>query len=341
VSPPLHRRTAVVTGITGQDGSYLAELLLAKGYAVHGLTRRVSSAATTRIDHLLADPEEGGPGLVLHEGDLTDTSRLVSLLSTVAPDEIYHLGGQSDVAASFAQPESTGDSTGLGTVRLLEAVRLIDLDVRVFHAASAQMFGSSRPPHHEDSPFQPRSPHALAKVTGYWATRMAREVHGTHAVNGILFNHESPRRGESFVTRRIARAAAGVALGRRCHVMLGNLDAVRDWGFAPEYVEGMWAMLQADEPADLVLATGTAYTVEDFARLCFAHVGLDWTRHVRFDERQLRPAEVDTLVGDPSRAARELGWRPRTFVPELARIMVDAELALVEGPVSGLTSLAG
>ncbi|HEY2224255.1 GDP-mannose 4,6-dehydratase [Actinomycetospora sp.] len=335
------QRTAVITGITGQDGSYLAELLLAKGYEVHGLARRVSSGATARIDHLLADPDEGLPGVVLHEGDLTDASRLVSLLSTVAPDEIYHLGGQSDVAASFAQPESTGDSTGLGTIRLLEAVRMIDLDVRVLHAASAQMFGSTPPPQHEDSPFHPRSPYALAKVTAYWATRSAREIHGTHAVNAILFNHESPRRGETFVTRRIARAAAGVALGRRRTVTLGNLDAVRDWGFAPEYVEGMWAMLQGDEPVDHVLATGTAYTVEDFARLCFAHVGLDWTRHVRFDERRLRPGEVDTLVGDPSRAVRELGWRPRTFVTELARIMVDAELSTIEGPVSGLTSLAG
>ncbi|MCD2196056.1 GDP-mannose 4,6-dehydratase [Actinomycetospora endophytica] len=341
MSSPLHPRTAVITGITGQDGSYLAELLVAKGYEVHGLTRRVSSGATARIDHLLADPDEGRPGLVLHEGDLTDSSRLVSLLSTLAPDEIYHLGGQSDVAASFTQPEATADATGLGTIRLLEAVRMIDLDVRVFHAASAQMFGPTAPPQHEDSPFHPRSPHALAKVTGYWATRAAREVYGTHAVNGILFNHESPRRAGTFVTRRIARAAAGVALGQRRTVTLGNLDAVRDWGFAPEYVEGMWAMLQADEPADLVLATGTAYTVEDFARLCFAHVGLDWTRHVRFDERLVRPAEVDRLVGDPSKAARELGWRPRTFVPELARIMVDAELSALEGPVSGLTSLAG
>ena len=341
MTSPLHPRAAVITGITGQDGSYLAELLLAKGYEVHGLTRRVSSGTTVRIDHLLADPDEGRRGVVLHEGDLTDSSRLVSLLSTDAPDEIYHLGGQSDVAASFSQPEATNDSTGLGTVRLLEAVRMIDLDVRVFHAASAQMFGATPSPQYEDGPLRPRSPYALAKLTAYWATRTAREVHGVHAVNGILFNHESPRRGETFVTRRLARAAAGVALGHRRTVTVGNLDAVRDWGFAPEYVEGMWAMLQTDEPIDHVLATGTAYSVEDFARLCFGHVGLDWTRHVRFDAARLRPAEVDALVGDPSGAISEFGWRPRTFAPELARIMVDAELSALEGPVSGLTSLAG
>jgi GDPmannose 4,6-dehydratase len=335
------RPTALVTGVTGQDGSYLAELLLTKGYEVHGLARRVSAGATTHVDHLLADPYEGRGGLVLHEGDLTDASRLVSLLSTIAPDEVYHLGAQSDVAASFMQPEVAADVTGLGTIRLLEAIRLIDLDVRFFHAASAQMFGDTPPPQHEDSPLRPRSPHALAKVTAYWAVRAAREIHGLHAVNGILFNHESPRRGETFVTRRIARAAAGIALGRGRQVTLGNLDAVRDWGFAPEYVEGMWAMLQGDEPVDQVLATGTAHTVEDVARACFAHVGLDWTRHVRFDERLVRPAEVDVLVGDPSRAARELGWRPRTFVPELARILVDAELSVLDGPVSGMTPLAG
>jgi GDPmannose 4,6-dehydratase len=341
VSTPLHPRTALITGVTGQDGSYLAELLLAKGYEVHGTTRRVAAAASTPVDRILADPYEGRPGLVLHEADLTDSSRLVALLSEIAPDEVYHLAAQSDVAASFAQPEAAADVTGLGTIRLLEAVRLIDLETRVFHAASAQMFGDAPPPQHEDSPLRPRSPHALAKVTGYWAVRAHRETYGTHAVNGILFNHESPRRGEAFVTRRIARAAAGIALGRARHVTLGNLDAVRDWGFAPEYVEGMWAMLQADEPADHVLATGTAHTVEDFAKACFSHVGLDWTRHVRFDERLLRPAEVAALVGDPSRAARELGWRPRTLVPELARILVDAELSALAGPVSGMTSLAG
>jgi GDPmannose 4,6-dehydratase len=341
VSIPLHPRTALVTGVTGQDGSYLAELLLAKGYEVHGLARRVSSAATAHVAHVLADPDEGRAGLVLHEGDVTDSTRLVALLSEIAPDEVYHLAAQTDVAASFRQPEAAADVTGLGTVRLLEAVRMIGLDVRVFHAASAQVFGDTPPPQDADSPLRPRSPHALAKATAYWAVRAHRETHGTHAVNGILFNHESPRRGETFVTRRIARAAARIALGHGRTVTLGNLDAVRDWGFAPEYVEGMWAMLQGDEPRDHVLATGTAHTVEDVARACFAHVGLDWTRHVRFDERLVRPAEVDALVGDPTPAARELGWRPRTFLPELARILVDAELSALAGPASGVTSLAG
>jgi GDPmannose 4,6-dehydratase len=334
-SPLRNPRTALVTGITGQDGSYLAELLLAKGYEVHGLTRRTSSGATTRVGHLLPGPDdEGRPRLVLHEGDLTDGSRLVSLLSSIVPDEVYHLGAQSDVGASFDAPESATDVTGLGTIRLLEAIRCIDLDVRFFHAASAQMFGATPPPQDEDSPLRPRSPHALAKAAGYWAVRTYREAYGLHAVNGILFNHESPRRGEGFVTRRLARAAARIALGRGQHVTLGTLDAVRDWGFAPEYVEGMWTMLQGEEPGDYVLATGTAHTVEDLAKACFSHVGLDWTRYVRHDERLLRPAEVDALVGDPSAAARDLGWRARTFLPEIARILVDAELSALGGDLA-------
>ena len=331
MSQPTDSRTAFVTGITGQDGSYLAELLLAKGYEVHGLIRRASTFNTHRIDHLYRDPHEEGR-LHLHYGDLTDSSRLVSLLSEIAPDEVYHLAAQSHVRVSFDEPEFTGNTTGLGTIRLLEAIRMIGLEVRFYQASSSEMFGSTPPPQSEDTPFHPRSPYGVAKLYGYWATRNYREAYGMYAVNGILFNHESPRRGETFVTRKIARAAARIALGQESQVYLGNLDAVRDWGFAPEYVEGMWAMLQADEPSDYVLATGTAYTVEDFARLCFAHVGLDWTRHVRFDERYLRPTEVDSLIGDPSKAANELGWRPRTLTPELARIMVDAELSGLRGP---------
>ncbi|MCD2187728.1 GDP-mannose 4,6-dehydratase [Actinomycetospora soli] len=334
-------KTAFITGITGQDGSYLAEFLLAKGYQVHGLIRRASTFNTHRIDHLYRDPHEPGARLHLHYGDLTDSSRLVSLLSEIAPDEVYHLAAQSHVRVSFDEPEFTANTTGVGTVRLLEAIRMIGLDVRFYQASSSEMFGATPPPQHEETPFHPRSPYGVSKVFGYWTTRNYREAYGLFAVNGILFNHESPRRGETFVTRKIARAAARIALGLEQHVYLGNLDAVRDWGFAPEYVEGMWAMLQADEPADYVLATGTAYTVEDFARLTFAHVGLDWTRHVRFDDRYLRPTEVDALIGDPSKAARELGWRPRTFTPELARIMVDAELSQLQGPAAEVAPFPG
>ena len=331
MTPAPPDRTALITGITGQDGSYLAELLLAKGYEVHGLIRRTSTFSTERLDHLYVDPHESDARLFLHYGDLTDSSRLVSLLSRIVPDEIYHLGAQSHVRVSFDEPELTGNVTGLGTLRLLEAIRMCELDCRFFDAASAEMFGATPPPQDEDTPFQPSSPHGVAKLFSYWTTRNYREAHDLFAVNGILFNHESPRRGETFVTRKIAKAAARIADGRERHVHLGNLDAVRDWGYAPEYVEGMWRMLQADTPADYVLATGTAYSVEDFARLCFAHVGLDWTDHVRFDERYLRPTEADALIGDPGRAGRELGWRPRTFVPELARILVDAEVAAISG----------
>ena len=346
---PTAGRCALITGITGQDGSYLAELLLAKGYEVHGVLRRGSTCSTGRIDHLLVDHPGGdhpggdhadvdhpggGARLVLHHADLADSSRLVALLSTIVPDEIYHLGAQSHVGLSFDEPESTGDVTGIATMRLLEAVRICGLETRFYQASSAALFGATPPPQDEATAFHPRSPHGVAKLYAYWAARNYREAHGMFAVNGILFNHESPRRGASFVTRKIARAAARIAEGRERHVHLGNLDAVRDWGYAPEYVEGMWRMLQTDEPGDYVLATGTAHTVEDFARLAFGHVGLDWTEHVRFDERHLRPAEVDALIGDPSKAARELDWRPQTFAPELARILVDSELAALAAPAA-------
>lgn len=316
---------ALITGITGQDGSYLAELLLAKGYEVHGLIRRASTFNTSRIDHLYQDPHEPDARLFLHYGDLTDASRLVTLIEKIHPREIYHLAAQSHVRVSFDEPEFTGNTTGMGTTRLLEAIRMVGLDCRFYQASSSEMFGASPPPQNEYTPFHPRSPYGAAKVYSYWITRNYREAHGIYAVNGILFNHESPRRGPTFVTRKIARAAARISAGLQEHLHLGNLDAVRDWGYAPEYVEGMWRMLQADQPGDYVLATGTAYTVRDFARFCFDHVNLDWRQHVLFDRSYLRPSEVDALVGDPGKAHDELGWTPRVTAPELARIMVDAE----------------
>jgi GDPmannose 4,6-dehydratase len=327
-------RTALITGITGQDGSYLAELLLAKGYQVHGLIRRASTFNTARIDHLYQDEHESEESrLVLHYGDLGDSSRLVTLLARIAPDEIYHLGAQSHVRVSFDEPEFTGDTTGLGTIRLLEAVRMVGLQTRFYQASSSEMFGATPPPQCETTPFHPRSPYGVAKLYGYWAARNYREAYGVYAVNGILFNHESPRRGETFVTRKISRAVARIAAGKQEHLYLGNLDAVRDWGYAPDYVEGMWRMLQAPEPADYVLATGTAYTVRDFVDLTFAHAGLDPDRHLRFDDRYLRPSEVDALIGDASKAESLLGWRPQVLVPELTRLMFDAEVALLEPTV--------
>jgi GDPmannose 4,6-dehydratase len=325
---PAAEKRALITGITGQDGSYLAELLLSKGYQVHGLIRRASTFNTGRIDHLYQDPHDPGARLFLHYGDLTDSSRLVTLIEKIHPDEVYHLAAQSHVRVSFDEPEFTGNTTGVGTTRLLEAIRMVGVNCRFYQASSSEMFGATPPPQSEDTPFYPRSPYGAAKVYGYWIARNYREGHGLYSVNGILFNHESPRRGETFVTRKIARAAARIALGTEKSVYLGNLDAVRDWGYAPEYVEGMWRMLQVDEPTDYVLATGTAYTVRDFARFCFEHVGLDWTDHVRFDESYLRPTEVDALIGDASKAEQLLGWKPKVLPPELAKIMVDAELEL-------------
>ncbi|MFP5023365.1 GDP-mannose 4,6-dehydratase [Pseudonocardia phyllosphaerae] len=319
-------RRALITGITGQDGSYLAELLLAKGYQVHGLIRRASTFNTGRIEHLYQDPHDPDARLFLHYGDLTDSSRLVTLIEKIHPDEVYHLAAQSHVRVSFDEPEYTGNTTGVGTTRLLEAIRMVGVDCRFYQASSSEMFGATPPPQSEDTPFYPRSPYGAAKVYGYWIARNYREAHNLFAVNGILFNHESPRRGETFVTRKIARAAARIALGIDRNVYLGNLDAVRDWGYAPEYVEGMWRMLQADEPTDYVLATGTAYTVRDFVRFCFEHVNLDWEDHVRFDESYLRPTEVDSLIGDASKAHELLDWKAQTLPPELAKIMTQAEL---------------
>jgi len=320
-------KRALVTGITGQDGSYLAELLLEKGYEVHGLIRRASTFNTSRIDHLYRDPHDEGARLFLHYGDLSDGTRLVTLLHGIQPDEIYHLGAQSHVRVSFDEPEHTGDTTGLGTTRLLEALRISELPARFYQASSSEMFGATPPPQDEDTIFHPRSPYAAAKVYAYWMTRNYRDAYGLFAVNGILFNHESPRRGETFVTRKITRAVARIAAGIQDELFLGNLDARRDWGYAPEFVEGMWRMLQADEPADYVLATGTSYSVRDFVELSFEHAGLDWEKHVRLDPRYLRPTEVDDLIGDASRARAKLGWEAKVHTPELVRIMVDADRA--------------
>jgi len=319
-------KRALITGITGQDGSYLAELLLEKGYEVHGIIRRASTFNTHRIDHLYVDPHDPEAKLFLHYGDLTDGSRLTTLLSRVQPDEVYHLGAQSHVRVSFDEPEYTGQTTGLGTVRLLEAIRETGLPVRFYQASSSEMFGATPPPQSEETPFWPRSPYGAAKVYSYWMARNYREAYGMFAVNGILFNHESPRRGETFVSRKISMAVARIKLGLQEHLYLGNLDAVRDWGYAKEYVEGMWRMLQADEPTDYVLATGTAYTVRDFVQFAFEHAGLDYEKHIRFDERYVRPSEVDALVGDASKAQSLLGWKANTHTPELARLMVDADL---------------
>jgi GDPmannose 4,6-dehydratase len=320
-------KRALITGITGQDGSYLAELLLAKDYEVHGIIRRASTFNTSRLEHLYVDPHEPGARLFMHYGDLSDSTRLITLLSRIQPDEVYHLAAQSHVRVSFDEPDHTGLTTGLGTTRLLEAIRASGLSTRFYQASSSEMYGSAPAPQNESTPFHPRSPYAAAKLYGYWMARNYRDAYGMFTVNGIMFNHESPRRGETFVTRKITRAVAAIAAGEQELLYLGNLDAVRDWGYAPEYVEAMWRMLQTDEPDDFVVATGTPYRVRDFVRFAFEHAGLDWERHVRFDERYLRPAEVDTLVGDASKARRALGWQPHVLAPELARLMVDADRA--------------
>lgn len=328
-------KRAFITGITGQDGSYLAELLLKKGYEVHGLIRRASTFNTGRIDHLYRDPHDPKAKLFLHYGDLSDGARLVSLLSELKPDEVYNLGAQSHVRVSFDEPEHTGDTTGIGSTRMLEAVRVSGIHTRFYQASSSEMFGATPPPQDEDTPFYPRSPYGAAKVYSYWITRNYREAYGMFAVNGILFNHESPRRGETFVTRKITRAIAEINAGRQEHLYLGNLDAIRDWGYAAEYVEGMWRMLQADQPDDFVLATGVKYTVREFLETAFSHAGLNWEDHVRFDERYLRPTEVDALIGDASKAKRVLGWEPTVDAGQLARIMVEADIEALGQPGTG------
>lgn len=322
-------KRALITGITGQDGSYLAEFLLAKGYEVHGLIRRASTFNTARIDHLYVDPHQPDARLFLHYGDLSDGARLVTLMAGINPDEVYNLAAQSHVRVSFDEPEHTADTTGTGTIRLLEAVRLSGIDTRFYQASSSELFGATPPPQNEQSPFYPRSPYAAAKLYSYWITKNYREAYGLFAVNGILFNHESPRRGETFVTRKITRAVARISAGTQKDLYLGNLDAVRDWGYAAEYVEGMWRMLQVDEPEDFVLATGIGRTIKDFLHAAFSHVGLDWEDHVRFDERYLRPTEVDALIGNAEKARQKLGWTPTVDSMELARLMVDADIELL------------
>lgn len=318
---------ALVTGVTGQDGSYLAELLLAKGYEVWGLVRRASTFNTARVEGILRDPHDPRPGLRLRHGDLCDGAGLAAILADLRPDEVYNLGAQSHVRVSFDQPVYTADVVALGALRLLEAVRSACPAARVYQASSSEMFGASPPPQSELTPFRPRSPYACAKVFAFNATVLYREAYGLHASNGILFNHESERRGATFVTRKIARAAARIAAGLDEAVWLGNLDARRDWGYAPEYMEAAWRMLQQDEPGDHVVATGETHSVREFAQLAFALLGLDWRERVRHDPRYDRPAEVDALCGDASRARERLGWEATTRFAELTRIMVEAEVA--------------
>jgi GDPmannose 4,6-dehydratase len=323
-------KRALITGITGQDGSYMAELLLGKGYEVHGVIRRASTFNTSRIDHLYVDPHSPDARLFLHYGDLSDGVRLVTLLADIDPDEVYNLAAQSHVRVSFDEPQHTADTTGTGTIRMLEAVRLSGIKTRFYQASTSELYGATPPPQDEETPFYPRSPYAAAKLYSYWITKNYREAYGLFAANGILFNHESPRRGETFVTRKITRAVAAIKAGRQDYLYMGNLDAVRDWGYAAEYVEGMWRMLQVDEPEDYVLATGVGITVREFLQIAFEHAGLNWEDHVRFDERYLRPTEVPSLIGDASKARTQLGWVPRIHGPELARLMVDADVEALE-----------
>ena len=325
-------KKALITGITGQDGSYLADLLVAKGYEVHGIIRRASTFNTARIDHLYQDPHVNGVRLFLHYGDLADSVNLTKLLYQLQPDEVYNLGAQSHVRVSFDIPEYTADVTGVGTIRILEAIRESGVKPRFYQASSSEMYGKVQEvPQTETTPFWPRSPYGCAKVFGYWATVNYRESYGLFASNGILFNHESPRRGETFVTRKISRAVAAIKLGLQKELYLGNMDAKRDWGYAPEYVEGMWRMLQADEPDDYVLATNETHTVKEFVQEAFGHVGLEWEKYIKYDARYERPAEVDLLIGDPAKAKRQLGWEPKVRFKELVQIMVDADLEMLEG----------
>lgn len=328
-------KRALITGVTGQDGSYLAELLLAKGYEVHGLIRRASSFNTHRLDPIYRDPHEVGVHFFMHYGDLSDSGSLVNLIRELEPDEIYHLGAQTHVMVSFEIPEYTADATGMGTVRILEAIRASGVDTRFYQASSSEMFGSSPPPQSETTPFHPRSPYAASKVFAYWMAVNYREAHGLFAANGILHNHESPRRGETFVTRKITRAVARIKAGIQDHLYIGNPDARRDWGYAPEYVEAMWMMMQHDEPLDLVIATGEAHTVREFYELAFAHAGMEAGRYVRQDPRYFRPAEVDYLCGDASRAKEVLGWEARTGFQDLVRLMVDADMRQLDDELSG------
>ena len=326
-------KRAFITGITGQDGSYLTELLLSKGYEVHGLIRRASTFNTVRIDHLYQDPHVNGVKLFLHYGDMADSSNLGRLIYEIKPDEVYNLAAQSHVRVSFDSPEFTGDVDAMGTMRLLEAIRLTGRakDTKFYQASTSELFGLVQEvPQRETTPFYPRSPYAVAKLYSYWAVRNYREAYGMFAANGILFNHESPRRGETFVTRKITRAVGRIKAGLQDRLYMGNIDALRDWGYAVDYVEGMWRILQHDKPDDFVLATGEMHSVREFLAEAFGAVGLDWETYVEYDARYARPTEVDQLLGDASKAKRELGWEPKVRFKELVRIMVESDVALAE-----------
>jgi GDPmannose 4,6-dehydratase len=332
----MSKKKALITGITGQDGSYLAELLLEKDYEVHGIVRRASTFNRHRLDAVWSDPQLVETHIFLHFGDLTDSASMSRLLLTIQPDEVYNLGAQSHVRVSFDNPEYTMDTNATGVVRLLEAIRGSGLKTKFYQASSSEMFGNVREvPQTELTPFYPRSPYAVSKVAAYWATVNYRESFGLYTVNGILFNHESPRRGESFVTRKVTRAVAHILAGLQNKLYLGNLDAKRDWGYAKEYVEAMWLMLQQDQPQDYVVATGETHSVEEFLVEAFGYVGLDWKKYVAHDPRYLRPAEVDLLIGDYSKARRELGWKPTTTFKALVRLMVDADIALLKAHKEG------
>lgn len=330
-------KIALITGITGQDGSYLAELLLEKGYEVHGIVRRASSINTSRIDHIYQDPHDPNPKLFLHYGDLADSSALFNLINTIRPDEVYNLAAQSHVRVSFDVPEYTGDVVAIGTTRLLEAIRRSGLkDTKFYQASSSEMYGKVQAvPQTEDTPFYPRSPYAVAKLYSHWITKNYRESFDMFACSGILFNHESPRRGETFVTRKITRAVAHIKHGLQDKLYLGNLDSKRDWGYAKEYVEAMWLMLQQDKPDDYVIATNETHTVREFVEEAFRHAGLNWEDYVETDPRYFRPAEVDLLIGDPAKATKELKWKPKTTFSELVKIMVDADMQELEQKLSG------
>jgi len=322
----MSKKVAFITGITGQDGSYLAELLLSKGYEVHGLIRRASTFNTSRIDHIYQDPHDPNPKLTLHYGDLLDGVGLTNLIREIEPTEIYNLAAQSHVMVSFTMPQYTAQVDAVGTVAILEAIRATKRDIRFYQASTSELYGSTPPPQNEESPFRPRSPYASAKLMAYWSTVNYREAFGIHATNGILFNHESPRRGETFVTRKITRAVAAIKAGKQKKLYLGNLEAIRDWGYAKEYVESMWLMLQQPKSSDFVVATGVGATVKDFAEKAFTHAGLEWEKYVEIDQKYARPTEVDALIGDPSKAKRELGWSATTHWQDLAKLMVDADL---------------
>ncbi|MEN4011900.1 MAG: GDP-mannose 4,6-dehydratase [Chloroflexota bacterium] len=330
-------KKALITGITGQDGSYLAELLLSKGYEVHGIIRRASTFNTRRLDHIYRDPHPNGGEvqLFLHYGDISVAETISNIIYNVRPDEVYHLAAQSHVRVSFDMPEYTGDVTGLGAIRILEAIRKSGFEERFYQASSSEMFGAAKPPQNEDTPFEPRSPYAAAKVYAYWLTRNYREGYGMFACNGILFNHESPRRGETFVTRKITRALAAIKAGKQKYLYLGNLDAKRDWGYAPEYVEAMYLIMQQDKPNDYVIGTGESRSVREFLDESFGYAGMKWEDYVRIDPRYFRPTEVDYLLCDPSRAKQQLGWQPKVRFHELVRIMVDADLELAGLPCPG------